>query len=287
MTFYIIGILTTISLYAILAMSLDLLLGYTGLFTISHAAIFGVGAYAAALAMQKLGFGFVPAVAVAVLAAMLVSAAVSLPSLRVSGDYLVLASFAIQEVFYSLYVNLDDLTGGSAGMHRIPPPELFGWRITHPAGLLLLYVLIAVLVFLGLRRLMRSPFGLLLKSIREDEIVPQTLGKDVVATKVKIFVIAGMVAGLAGAMYASYYTYIDPLTFDVHVSVAILSMVLIGGMGTLSGPVAGAILLMALPEVIRFLPFPSEVLGNLRQISYGLIIVAFCFLRPTGLVRAR
>ncbi|RDE10524.1 branched-chain amino acid ABC transporter permease [Pelagibacterium lacus] len=287
MATYIIGILVTVSLFAILAMSLDLLLGYTGLFTISHAAIFGIGAYGAALTMQAFGWGFLPAVGVALGASALVSAAISLPSLRVSGDYLVLASFAIQEVFYSLLVNLDGITGGSAGLHRIPQPSILGFTLTRPLDFLIAYTLIAVLIFIALSVLVRSPFGLLLKAIREDEIVPQTLGKDVVAAKVKIFVIAGCVAGLAGALYGSYYTFIDPLTFDVHASVLILSMVLIGGMGTLWGPVAGAALLIILPELLRFFPFPSEVLGNLRQIFYGLIIIGFCFLRPTGLVRAR
>src|SRR5690606_35166566 len=199
------------------------------------------------------------------------SAAISLPSLRVSGDYLVLASFAIQEVFYSFYVNLDDLTGGSAGLHRIPNPEFFGYTLNTPMEFLISYALIMVVVFLLLYALMASPFGLLLKAIREDEIVPQTLGKDVVAAKVTIFVISRTIAVLAVALDASYFSYIDPTVFDVHASVMILSLVLIGGMGTLWGPVAGAALLIALPELLRFFPLPSELLGNLRQIAYGLI----------------
>src|SRR5690606_37630444 len=117
--------------------------------------------------------------------------AVSLPSLRVSGDYLVLVSFAIQEVFFSLYVNLDDITGGSAGLHRIPRPEIFGFAIQTPVDYLLAYVVVLFAVFALLYALLASPFGLLLKAIREDEIVPQAFGKDVVAAKVTSFVVAG------------------------------------------------------------------------------------------------
>jgi branched-chain amino acid transport system permease protein len=184
-------------------------------------------------------------------------------------------------------VNLDDVTGGSAGLHRIPHPEIFELKIDTPIEYLVTYELVMLAIFGGLYALLASPFGLLLKAIREDEVVPQALGKDVVAAKVTSFVIAGTIAGLAGALYAHYYTYIDPLAFDVHISVVILSMVLIGGMGTLWGPIAGAALLIALPEALRFLPFSTEMVGPLRQITYGLIIVMFCFLRPTGLVTQR
>lgn len=287
MTLYIVGILISTSIFAILAMSLNLLLGYTGLFTIAHAAIFGAGAYVSALVSQKLGLGFLPSVLAAMLFTGVLSAAVSLPSLRVSGDYLVLASFAMQEVLYSLYVNLDEVTGGSAGLHRIPRPSFFGLTITTPTAYLVFYALVMVVIFILLRALLASPFGLLLKAIREDEIVPQALGKDVISTKVTVFVIAGVIAGLAGGLYAHYFTYIDPIAFDVHASVLILSMVLIGGMGTLWGPVAGAALLICLPEALRFFPFPSEMIGALRQIAYGVILVVFCFWRPTGLVPQR
>jgi len=133
----------------------------------------------------------------------------------------------------------------------------------------------------------RSPFGLLLQAIREDQLVPQALGKNVIGLKIKVFVLSGAVAALGGSLYAHYITFINPDTFDVHASIFILSMVLVGGMGTLWGPVLGAAMLVALPELLRFLPFSSTTLGPARQIVYGLILVAFCFARPDGLVRRR
>lgn len=286
MSTYIISILVTITIYGLVAVSLDLLIGYTGLFFIAQAGLFGLGAYASALAAQKLGIGFWGGAGIAIACGALVSTVVAVPSLRVSGDYLVLASFGVQEVLYGLYLNLD-LTGGPGGLRRIPRPSLFGYTITQPIEYLALYAVIVGIVLLALARVPRSPFGLLLRAVREDELVPQALGKNVVGLKIKVFVLSGAVAALAGSLYAHYVTFISPETFDVHASIFILSMVLVGGMGTLWGPALGAGLLIALPEVLRFLPFSSSTLGPGRQIVYGLILIAFCFARPGGIVRPR
>jgi branched-chain amino acid transport system permease protein len=287
MDVYIVGVLVSITIFGLLAVSLDLLLGWAGLFSIAHAATFGAGAYASALAAQTLGLGFWGGLAAAILVGAAVSALVAIPSLRVSGDYLVLASFGVQEVLHGLYLNLDDVTGGPGGLRRIPRPEFFGMTVTDPAHYLALYAFLVAIVLLLLRHLMRAPLGLLLRAIREDEVVPQALGKNVVALKVTVFVLSGALAGMGGSLYAHYFTFISPESFDVHVSIFILSMVLIGGMGTLWGGLAGAALLIALPEVLRFAPFPSGTIGPARQIVYGLILIAFCFFRPTGLVARR
>lgn len=287
MATYLVGILVSITIFGILAVSLDLLIGYTGLFSIAQAALFGAGAYASALLAQTLGLGFFTGAAAAMLCGALISTLVAVPALRVSGDYLVLASFAVQVVLHGLYLNLDDLTGGPGGLRGIPRPELFGHRIDGSVEYLALYVAIGTVVLAVLRRIPNSPFGLLLQAVREDEIVPQALGKNVVALKVKAFVLSGAIAGLAGSLYAHYFTFVSPESFDVHVSIFVLSMVLIGGMGTLWGPILGAAVLIALPEALRFLPFSSGALGPLRQIVYGLILIAFCFLRPLGLVARR
>jgi branched-chain amino acid transport system permease protein len=286
MTTYVISVLVTITIFGLVAASLDLLIGYTGLFFIAQAGVFGLGAYASALAAQKLGIGFWGGAAVAIACGALVSTLVAVPSLRVSGDYLVLTSFAVQEVLHSLYLNLD-LTGGPGGLRRIPRPSLFGHVIADPAEYLMLYAAIVAVVLLALSRVPRSPFGLLLQAIREDQLVPQALGKNVTGLKIKVFVLSGAVAALGGSLYAHYITFISPETFDVHASIFVLSMVLVGGMGTLWGPVLGAAMLVALPELLRFLPFSSSTLGPAREIVYGLILVAFCFVRPDGLVRRR
>jgi branched-chain amino acid transport system permease protein len=169
----------------------------------------------------------------------------------------------------------------------VPRPDWFGVPIETPAQYLPLYAAIAVALLLLARRLVRSPFGLLLAGVREDELLAQMLGKSVAGIKIKVCGVAGLMAGVAGGMYAHYYTFVGPDSFDVNVSIFALSMVLVGGMGTLWGPVLGAALLIALPELLRFLPFTGLDLGPLRQIIYGAVLVLFCFLRPSGLAGAR
>jgi branched-chain amino acid transport system permease protein len=284
---YILGVLIAVTIYGVLAVSQDLLIGFTGLFTIVQGALFGMGAYTSAVLALRLGAGFWPGMLAALLAGGLVSLLIALPSLRVSGHYLVLASFGVQEVLYGLYLNLDSVTGGPAGLRGIPRPMLFGIEIASNVAYLALYLAIAAALILFIVMLVRSPFGLLLKAIREDELVPQALGKPVVALKIKAFVLSGAIAAMAGAMYAHYITFVSPETFDVHASILILSMVLIGGMGTLWGPLLGAAVLIVLPEALRFLPLESATLGPLRQIVYGAVLVAFCFARPRGLAGAR
>ncbi len=284
---YLLGILITLTIYGILAVSLDLLIGFTGLFTIVHGALFGMGAYTSAVLALAFGFGFWGGALAALVAGGLVSLMIAIPSLRVSGHYLVLASFGVQEVLHGLYLNLDSVTGGPGGLRGIPRPAIFGAEIAANPAYLALYAAIAAVVILFLLALVRSPFGLLLKAIREDELVPQALGKPVVALKIKAFMVSGAVAGLAGSMYAHYITFVSPETFDVHASIFILSMVLIGGMGTLWGPLLGAVLLVTLPEALRFLPLDSTILGPLRQIVYGAVLVVFCFARPRGLAGGR
>ncbi len=166
----------------------------------------------------------------------------------------------------------------------MPRPEVFGFVLQTPGEYLPLYAAISVGLVLFAWRLVRSPFGLMMAVIREDELLAQALGKRVAITKMKAFVISGLLAGSAGSMYAHYYAFVSPDSFSVDISIFILSMVLVGGMGTLWGPILGAVLLIAVPELLRFLPFEAGVLGPLRQIVYGGILVAFCFLRPTGLI---
>ena len=287
MTTYIVGVLVVVVIFGLLAVSLDLLIGYTGLFTIVHGALFGMGAYTSAILAKSLGFGFWGGGLAAMAAGGLISLLIAIPSLRVSGHYLVLASFGVQEVLHALYLNLDGITGGPAGMRGIPRPRLFGTEITSNTSYLMLYSVLSAMVILFILVLVRSPFGLLLKAIREDELVPQALGKPVVALKIKAFMVSGAAAGFAGAMYAHYITFVSPETFDVHASILILSMVLIGGMGTLWGPFLGAVVLVVLPEALRFLPLDSATVGPLRQVVYGMVLMVFCFVRPRGLAGGR
>lgn len=287
MSTYVLGVLIMVVIFGLLAVSLDLLIGYTGLFTIVHGALFGMGAYTSAVLTKTLGIGFWGGSLAALAAGALISLLIAIPSMRISGHYLVLASFGVQEVLHALYLNLDSVTGGPGGLRGIPRPRFFGAEVASNTAYLALYSALAALQVLFIVALVRSPFGLLLKAIREDELVPQALGKPVVALKIKAFMVSGATAGFAGAMYAHYITFVSPESFDVHASILILSMVLIGGMGSLWGPLLGAAVLITLPEALRFLPMDSTTLGPLRQIVYGCVLVVFCFVRPRGLAGGR
>lgn len=170
------------------------------------------------------------------------------------------------------------------GLPGIPQPVILGWEVSSHFEFLLLVGAFAVLVFWVCRVIVRSPFGRVLTAIREDEVFALAVGKNVAAYKVAVFVIGSGLAAIAGALYAHYISFIDPTSFTVMESIFILSIVIIGGAGSLWGPVVGAAVLVMLPEILRFIGLPSSVAANIRQILYGGLLVAFMMWRPQGLI---
>jgi branched-chain amino acid transport system permease protein len=180
--------------------------------------------------------------------------------------------------------NWVDLTGGPMGLPGIPQPVIFGWVVDSHIDFLLLSGFFAASVFLICRRIVNSPLGRILKSIREDETFTSAAGKSIAFYKVLIFSISAGMASIAGVLYANYITFIDPTSFTVMESIFIISIVIIGGAGSLWGPVVGSIVLVSLPELLRFVGLPSSVAANIRQILYGSLLVVFMIWRPRGLV---
>ena len=168
------------------------------------------------------------------------------------------------------------------GLPGIPLPVIFGWEVSSHLAFLLLVGLCCALALWVCYRVVRSPFGRVLKAIREDEVFAQSVGKNVAAYKVLVFVIGAAIAAMAGAIYAYYISFIDPTSFTVMESIFIISIVIIGGAGSLTGPVMGAAVLVTLPELLRFIGLPSSVAANVRQILYGGLLVAFMLWRPHG-----
>jgi branched-chain amino acid transport system permease protein len=186
MTAYIAHYFVMVGIYAILALSLNLLIGYSGIFSLAHAAIYGIGAYASALVALKLGFGFWGGLVIAAGVGALASALVAIPSLRVSGDYYVVASFGLQVVMLAVFMNWTDLTNGHAGLPGIPRPVVFGWVIDEPFKYVVLAAALAAFAYAVCHRLTRSAFGRVLQAIRDDEIAAQAMGKNVVLVKILI-----------------------------------------------------------------------------------------------------
>jgi branched-chain amino acid transport system permease protein len=279
---YLIHIVTTTAIFAILALSLDLLVGVAGMMSLSSAAFFGIGAYATALLMKH-GISPVLCQLAGMSVAAVLSMAIAVPAIRVRGIYLLIISIAVQVVFTVVLQNWRSVTGGDAGVSNIGPYAVLGYAFRGWYFALLVCAAMAACYFL-LARLAVSPFGRVLKALRDDEIGASAFGKDVAAAKLSAYALSSAMAAFAGSLYAHYSAYIDPLSFDVGVSVVTLLMVMLGGAGTLTGPLLGAIVLTLLPEALKFLPLPPGSAAPARQLVYGALLVLVVFFRPQGLL---
>lgn len=280
---YLLHLLILIEIYLMLALSLNLMVGYTGLLTLAHAAFYGIGAYATTLLMIHGGFGFVPALVFAVCIAVVLSLLISIAAWRFRGDYFVLATLAFQVIVFSILNNWIDVTQGSFGIPDIPRPSILGMRFDSLTSLATLGLILAISITAFLALAYRSPFGRTLQAIRDDEIAATSLGKDLMSFKIRSVALASGCAAVAGAFYATYVTFIDPTSFTTEASVLLLSMVVIGGTGNLRGPIVGATFLVLIPELLRFFAVPDSLAANLRMIIYGLLLIVIMRFRPQGI----
>ncbi len=280
---YFIHILILICIYTIVGISLNLIAGYAGLISIAHAAFYGIGAYTVALLSLNFGLNFLITIPIAIVVSALFSFLIGFPSLRIRDDFFVIATFGFQVIIFQIMNNWMELTHGPLGLPGIPQPTLFGYQISSHVDFLVLSLAFALLVYFISRRLVSAPFGLVLRGIREDELFAQSLGKNVNYYKVSIFAIGAGLAAIGGGLYAYYITFIDPTSFTVPESIFMLSIVIVGGAGRLGGSIIGAILLVSIPELLRFVGMPSSIAANMRQILYGGLLVAFMMFRPKGI----
>jgi len=280
---YFLHILVIAGIYIILTLSLNLILGYTGLPALGHAAFSCVGAYASALLALTLGVSpWLGLLAGAVVAALL-GVIIGFPSIRLKGDYLALATFGFAVIVYSIAKNWVGLTRGPMGLPGIPQFSIFGVQLSETWQYLIITAVLVFITYFVIHRVTNSPFGRILTGIREDEIATQAMGKNINKHKLLVFIIGAFFAGIAGSLYAHYITFIDPSSFTVMESITILLMVVFGGMGSLAGSFLGAAILVIFPEMLRFLGMPSSVAAPLRQMIYGLLLVLLMLWRPQGL----
>ena len=281
---YIFHILIMINIYIILTTSTNLLVGMTNLLSLGQAALYGIGAYLAVLALMVLNLSLIPTLIFVILGTSLLSMLIAYPSLRLRGDYFVLATLGFQLIVFTILYNWVSVTKGPYGIPGIPSPVLFGdIVISGIIPYLILSSILAVCVILIFFKLIYSPFGRALKAVRDDELSTQAIGRNVTALKIWAFVVSSGFIGISGLLYASYVSYIDPTSFNLDEAIFILSAVIIGGTGNIKGPVIGAVFVVLLPELLRFVGLPDSVAANLRQIIYGLMIIILMRLRPQGL----
>lgn len=281
---YIFHIIIMINIYIILTTSTNLLVGMTNLLSLGQAALYGIGAYLAVLALMVLNLSLIPALIFVILGTSLLSLLIAYPSLRLRGDYFVLATLGFQLIVFTILYNWVDVTRGPYGIPGIPSANLFG--IINISGIIPYLILSSILAVgvVGLfYMLIYSPFGRALKAVRDDELSTQAVGRNVTAIKIWSFVVSSGIIGISGLLYASYVSYIDPTSFNLDEAIFILSAVIIGGTGNIKGPVIGAVFVVLLPELLRFVGLPDSVAANLRQIIYGLMIIVLMRLRPQGL----
>jgi branched-chain amino acid transport system permease protein len=290
---YALHLIVYFDIFLIVALSLNLIVGYAGLLTLAHAGYFAVGAYAYALLSVTQQWGFVPAALAGMIVAAILSLAVSLCSWRLKGDFFVLATLAVQALLFSAMYNwtsveaplgsLYNVTNGPFGITGISRPILFGYQIATPIAMAAFSSVVASACSLAIWRLTSSPWGTVLIAMRDDELAARGLGKNTRLLKVQVFAISSAFVAIAGAIYASHVRYLDPTSASLDESILMLSMVVVGGIGNFRGPVVGAALLILLPEVLRAISLPDSIAANLRMLIYGLMLILMMLFRPQGI----
>ncbi|MDR7150155.1 branched-chain amino acid transport system permease protein [Hydrogenophaga palleronii] len=276
---------TFVLIYAIVGLGLMLLAGFTGLFSLGHAAFLGVGAYTQAI-MVNAGFPFPLALACAGLLSAAVGMVVGLPALRVKGIYLGMATLAFGFIVEEGMARWESVTGGNAGM-MVNYPALFGWELDTPTEFYFLCLLVTVLCTLGIVNLLRSSTGRAFVAIRDSEISAQSMGIHLARYKTMSFALSAALAGLGGALYAHQIQFLSPDQFSLLQSVDLLLMIVIGGLGSIHGAFLGAIFIIVMPQLISigkdFLPAVIADATGLKGVVYGVVLVAIVLFEPMGL----
>jgi len=272
---YSITILTFIAIQAIVACGLNVIVGYAGQISLGHAAFFGIGAYASALLTTKAGFTFWTALPLVILLTGAIGLVLGMPSLRLREDFLAVTTIGINFIVESVFLYVP-FFGGALGLGGIPSITLLGTRLRGPNFLYLCLAFLAVVLFLS-RRFTRSWGGLACFALREEETAASSMGVSPIRFKLLAFVLGTAMAGLGGALYAHLMRFISATDFGFTLSVSMMSMVVLGGIGTLWGPVLGALILGVLPEVFR-------PLIDYRMLLNAAILLLMIRFQPAGLL---
>ncbi len=261
----------TICINIILAVSLNLITGFTGQFSLGHAGFMSIGAYVCALITLRMPtiLGFIIGVFAGALAAAIVGILVGLPTLRLRGDYLAIATLGMAEIIRIVFLNMDNITNGAAGLQDIPQFTNWGWLFIYTAGTVLI-----------ISNFIKSSHGRACISIREDEIAAEAMGINSTRYKVTAFTIGAFFAGIAGALYASTFNFIDPKIFSFSKSIDILVIVVLGGLGSISGSIIAAILLAVITTYL-------QAFANIQMIIYSLLLIVIMIFRPQGLMGSK
>lgn len=274
---YHLGIAHQVLIFIVLASGYNILLGLTGLVSFGHIALFAVGAYTSAFLVKTIGLPFMVGLVGAGCMAGLVGLLTSIPALRIKGHYLTLLTLALGEVIRLMIRSMEAVTHGSEGFSGIPRPDVFGFAFRSGFSLYYLLLFFAVLTVVFVWRLKESRYGRAFMAIRDAEIGAEVGGVDTARMKILAFTTSAIIAGIAGCLYAHTMRFISPEFFSLGLTITLLAMVLLGGRGTIIGPILGATLLIVLPESLRFVK-------DYYLVAFGLVIWAVALLLPEGLM---
>lgn len=275
---FIVNLGILINIYSILAISFNITLGYTGLINLGHIAFYAIGGYTSAI----LSKGILPvylSIPLGGIVAMLFSFGLTYFIRKLKGDYLAMATLSFAFVVNNILLNYDSLTSGTLGITAIARPFLMKDNLVY----LIFVMFINILVILWVTRIIHSPFGTLLQAVRDDEVLLRNAGKNSLMLKIKAMSISGFLAGIAGALFAHYISYIHPGFFDLNEIIIVLTIVIIGGLASLKGTIVATFLIVLLPELIRLFDIPTSIMGPSRQILYGMILLIILRFNSRGL----
>jgi branched-chain amino acid transport system permease protein len=273
-----------ILIFAIFALSLNLLLGYAGQVSVASAAFGAIGGYAVGYLVLSQGWNFLPALLVGMVIAFVAGLAVALPAMKLSVEYLILLTLGVSSVILGVFTTFKQL-GGTYGLINLPTADLLGWHLRNPRDWLIPLLVLTAIVYLVCWRIGESPYGRVLKGIREDGQVTQAMGKSVFTFKLMVFGVTSAMAGLAGGLYASLLRLATPGTFGFAISLTIFAMVIFGGMANLTGSVLGAaVVTISEPVLERWIKLSPDKASIVRLIIYGLLLVVLMMVRPQGVL---
>ena len=288
---------TVFCIWSILAVSLNLVVGFTGLLSVGHIGFFGIGAYTMAIltsdasydqlrteSIPTFGWPFFAALPICVAVAGLAAIAIGIVFNRFRDDIYVLVSFGFAVIAFNVFLSWRGLTRGAYGIHEIEKPAIGSWVFNDELEFLALVAAFLVLIVLIAWFIVSSSFGRVLTAIREDEQAAAVFGYQVTHFKLAIWVMSAMMAGLAGGLFGSWTSFVDPNSFILLESILLVSIVILGGLASIRGSIIGAMAFVLLEEGMRFVPFlPDEFVGQARQVVLGVLLVLLMLFRPQGL----
>ncbi len=280
---YLINLAILFGIYSMLALSLNMLIGMGGLVSLAQAAFYGIGAYATAIGMTSLGLGFFTTIILGIVVNAILAFVVGKILARFQGDYYAIVSAGLSIIVFSILQNWKSVTHGPLGIFGIGKPEIGSYTFYSNTAFLGLVMVFTVAFYMLYQWINKSSFGRVLKALREDEHLTHVMGYKTKQYKSVIFVLSAALSGIAGAFFASYIAFIDPSSFQLKEGIFLFTIIIVGGLSSAIGSVVGALILISLPEVLRFVGLPYETAAQLQQMIYGAMLLLMMIFKPQGL----